>query len=667
MIQTYPGQSAHENLSGEWAAALRYDGIATTGGESMWLTPWFIHPDFSTNSTFYTVEPLSTWDDPENPTEDYDTGYSLVSNGIVEVAITYSMQQTADGKAVGLRPGGSGSADPVRTGPYVLVVRYDITNVSGAPLSNLSFFQFLHAHPNDDYGPNNYGVYDPTPYAEGAFQPYRYDITQYGASLWNPPGSDITGFSSADAPAAWGIGDFPGHYGEPATGLHRSVYSDSLPGTTSGGPAEIAGAMKWSYGTLGAGATVTQTVLLWNGWVVPQIPPVLPTTLLRGNLHSHSRVSDAKRLGIWDPTPANIFNDYAGAAFLGVGDGPQVWALTDHYPAIDTNPAIDTMEWEAVRTAAVNTTAALGMYGFEWSDWRYSGPHINVIGSSDYPCATGERIQHVADLFSWLAGSNAVGQFNHPSNPVYGWTVEPPGSYGVDEQALTDKMALFEVGSGFYQFDKYGFDRTPLRWLEAHLGGEAYTNSLGKYTEALLAGWRVGATNNQDSHMYLLDRRTGEWKGPSNNTGIWVRDSSREGVLEALRNRWVFASEDWGFRLALTAADVGSVHFMGSRGVGPGPDGKLHLHLAASDDDESIGSVWVLSGPAGGGIPSANWWDWTVHFEQVSDLSVDEDLPPLDYYPGSWYLVVIRQIREVLPGVWWGDGDFVVSSPIWTE
>lgn len=273
MIQTFPGQLDHENLSGEWAAAISYDGISTPGGVSMWLTPWFICPYFTTNSTFSTEIPLTTWDDPANPTTGNDTGYSKISNGVVDIEISYTMHDTGTGVAAGLRPGGAGLTPPVMSGRYVLEVTYVVTNISGEALTNVRFFQFLHAHPNDDYGPNNYGVYDPTHYATGAFQEYRYDITQYGASIWNPPGSDITGFSSADPPAAWGIGDFSGHEEEPTTGLHRDVYNDTLPMTTSGGPAEIAGAMKWEYGIVQPGESFSKSVLLYNGYTWVEIPP----------------------------------------------------------------------------------------------------------------------------------------------------------------------------------------------------------------------------------------------------------------------------------------------------------------------------------------------------------------------------------------------------------
>ena len=213
MWQTYPEQKWHENLSGEWAAAVRYDGIATAGGDSMWLTPLFICPIFQTNSTFWIETPLSTWDDAGNPTVGNDTGYSMISNGDIRVEISYTMHKTEDGTAAGVSAGGLDPLPPMKSGRYLLEITYVVTNVSTTTLENVRFFQFLHGQPNDDYGPNNFGVYDPTAYSLGAFPEYHYDITQYGDTYQpsDPTGIDMVGFSAKDAPDGWGIGEFPGN------------------------------------------------------------------------------------------------------------------------------------------------------------------------------------------------------------------------------------------------------------------------------------------------------------------------------------------------------------------------------------------------------------------------------------------------------------------------
>jgi hypothetical protein len=266
LIYSHDGVS-HEQLSGEWAAAIQYDDIDTPNGEAMWLTPNFICPSFGTNSTFTELGQFTTWDDPNNPVVGQDSGSSSIVNGDVLIDIAYQMLDAQT--AMGLR-----SPNPQLSGRYVMLQTYTITNISDVSLENLDFFQFLHGQPNDSYAATNYGVYDSTAYAIGDFQAFRYDVTQWGEQfVWNLPGSAIIGFGSEQQPAAFGLGDFPGHEGRPPTGLHVDVENDSLPMNHSYGPAEIAGAMKWALGALAPDASTSITVLLSNGSTEEIIPP----------------------------------------------------------------------------------------------------------------------------------------------------------------------------------------------------------------------------------------------------------------------------------------------------------------------------------------------------------------------------------------------------------
>jgi hypothetical protein len=280
MWQTYPGQSWHENLSGEWAAAIRYNGIETENGVSMWFTPLFICPNFRTNSTFWIETPLSTWDDPTNPTDGNDSGYSMISNGVVSVEINFVMHETEGGTIAGMSAGGLDGEPPIISGNYVLEITYVVTNITPSVLEDVRFFQFMHGHPNDNYGPYNFGVYDPTVYDGGAFPEYHYDITQYGNTFQpdDPTGIDMVGFSAKEPPDGWGMGGYlsPGcGSGEPEQGLHNNVYLDNLPQTYAAGPTHIAGAMKWDYATLESGEAFTKSFILYNGYT--QIPMETPT------------------------------------------------------------------------------------------------------------------------------------------------------------------------------------------------------------------------------------------------------------------------------------------------------------------------------------------------------------------------------------------------------
>ena len=407
--------------------------------------------------------------------------------------------------------------------------------------------------------------------------------------------------------------------------------------------------------------------------------PFIPTTLLRGNLHSHSDFSDAWRVGLWIPSAANIFSEYAPNVYLGVSEGPNVWALTDHYPSLDS------FNWVTIGNLAHNQGGLIGLRGFEWSpDYvPFSRPHINVIESDELLKSDETPMLSETDLLTWIASNEAIGQFNHPSTSdgdnEYYWDIKPLNAYnlsGVNLAAIDSRMALFEVGSGVYGLKKIPW---PSGWKLDDLNDfkVPYTVSLNPYIKALVAGWHVGATNNQDNHFYTRDR-LGTWKGTANSTGIWVKDATREGVMEALKQRWVFASEDDGFRLALTATDTNGTHFMGKQGVAAGSDGKLHLHLKASDDNESIGGVWVLSGEINTGNNWADvfstkpyWVDWVVYSEYISGREYDKDLPAIEFQPNHWYFIVVKQIsqRKFSAGrrSWLlNNGDFIVSSPIWT-
>jgi hypothetical protein len=263
----------HEQLSGEWAAAVRYGGIAK--GESMWLERNWVCPDWTSNSQFVTVTPFQSHDDPGNPVVGKDTGRGVIANGQLRITIDASMQP---GRTVaGLSP-----ASPAHTLThwYPMIQTYTLTNTTDQVLSDVALFQFMQAHPNDDYGPNNYGVYDPTMYADAsdAFGAYHHDMSFFAPlSTWQADMDDIIGFSSITEPTEWGLGQFSGHDGEPGLdSLHNLVETDLLPGGIHVGPTEIAGAMKWDFGNLAPSESIQHSVLFYTahteGGVTPRVP-----------------------------------------------------------------------------------------------------------------------------------------------------------------------------------------------------------------------------------------------------------------------------------------------------------------------------------------------------------------------------------------------------------
>jgi hypothetical protein len=223
-------------LTGEWAAAIYYDGLA----EATWLTDQFQVPTWPTNSNFSTVY-YNTWNDENNPVwenpydppnppydppDKFDTAQSIIQNDKVEVTIDYEMvdlgQQAENGEGGSPLSFGSlvGADAFVYSERYVLLQTYTITNTTDSPIENLEFYQMLHGHPAYEYNPVVYSLYDDTDHEDALedYIPYndvhreegsiyagnfRYDITQWN-NCDDPDASkvhrDWIGFSSTVPP-----------------------------------------------------------------------------------------------------------------------------------------------------------------------------------------------------------------------------------------------------------------------------------------------------------------------------------------------------------------------------------------------------------------------------------------------------------------------------------
>lgn len=255
----FPTDALHEMLSGEWGAAIWYDGLPS----AMWLEPWFLYPDWMTNSTFTVVTPISFPSDTDG--DGINEGSSKITNGTVEIEIVYDFEDTGTGTPMGMRGGNYTLSDR-----YVLYQTYNIKNMTAATLTNVRLFQFMHPHPANTEIPTVDMVFDTDMHADGSAQSYSDDITAFAENTGMTDGSltgswfyDQVGFSSAGTSDDWGLGFYRGHFpGKPVCGLHCDVESDSLGNQLTFGPDEVAGAQRFSLGSLAPGATASVTVQL---------------------------------------------------------------------------------------------------------------------------------------------------------------------------------------------------------------------------------------------------------------------------------------------------------------------------------------------------------------------------------------------------------------------
>lgn len=268
LLDLTPTFSGREYLSGEWGAAVGYS-VGSSVQAPTWLEPEFSFPDWTTNSDFAVVQPMTLGD---SNSQGLPTASSILENGALRVTQNVQIIETLIGTPMGLSPASTGAGASIRSNRYVLLQTYTFTNLTSDTLVNLQMFQLLH-------GLNAVsGVYDNRPYA-GPLSQYQYDITLQGSDPSSGGGQyDYIGFHSQLAPSAFELGHFgiegvDSHVtGKPASGVHLSVESNSLANVDSFAPANlwVAGGARWDLGSLTPGESRSMDLVLsiLTGWQV---------------------------------------------------------------------------------------------------------------------------------------------------------------------------------------------------------------------------------------------------------------------------------------------------------------------------------------------------------------------------------------------------------------
>ncbi|MDP2996091.1 MAG: CehA/McbA family metallohydrolase [Bryobacterales bacterium] len=215
-----------------------------------------------------------------------------------------------------------------------------------------------------------------------------------------------------------------------------------------------------------------------------------------GDLHNHSSYSDGTG------TPADAFATARA-------NGLDFFALTDHSSSLD--PA----EWQDMlnqATAATIPGQFVGLRGFEFT---HPNGHINVFETDTYVSEGDSRYNTLPNFYAWLASqSAAIGQFNHPySKGSYNWNFND-FAYNA---AGDSKIVLFQKISDFSK----------------------------QYPLSLAAGWHAGLSAGMDTHGATW----GQYRG----MGLVAPALTKEAILDALRARRTFSTENQRFVLAMQA------------------------------------------------------------------------------------------------------------------
>ncbi len=325
-----------------------------------------------------------------------------------------------------------------------------------------------------------------------------------------------------------------------------------------------------------------------------------------GDLHNHTSISD----GSGTPAQALAAGEAAGFDFM---------AISDHSYSIDDTDWAETLA--AVNTATSSNFVALR--GFEYTQGAEG--HINVYNTVRHAVRTNtgcvfcdytpnlEDGSTVQGFYTWVTISGTVGldsagtvmQFNHP-----GWINFNDWDYHPE---VSNVAKLEEVGNG---------------------NGSSYTFSEDQFIRSLDYGWKVGATNNADTHTAYWGVNTDD------RTGVLMTELTKDALLEALRERRTFATEDKNFSLRMKANGLWMGSEIDNTGQiifaidGADPDGEL-VSLVQIITDQ--GKVALEYAP---GTASVTW------------------SPQLNITPGVHYFYV-KVTQE--------DGNRIVSSPVWTQ
>ncbi|MBX7133208.1 MAG: right-handed parallel beta-helix repeat-containing protein [Fimbriimonadaceae bacterium] len=219
-------------------------------------------------------------------------------------------------------------------------------------------------------------------------------------------------------------------------------------------------------------------------------------------------------------------------------------------------------EWNELGQVANNYGGLTALRGFEWT----GSDHVNVFGTESW-CGNGAftglfpiengappnpNITTVSSLMAWLQtapmspgyGPTPVAQFNHAYlyNHFGGFPYDP----------VADRyFRLIELGS---------VD------AEEPLTGELYhpiIESQAEYHQALATGWHVAPSIGADNQL------PPKWADRNRHTAIYTPvGGGREGVMQGLRARRVFASESQDFQLdyrCRVEGQTGFPHWMGEQ------------------------------------------------------------------------------------------------------
>jgi hypothetical protein len=350
------------------------------------------------------------------------------------------------------------------------------------------------------------------------------------------------------------------------------------------------------------------------------VPPAGTLLPFRGNLHAHSAYSDGNQDAA--ATPLQDFQ-YAAASlhsdFLGISDH-------NHSEAGMSLPNYAKGLAQAEQATTANFVA---LYGMEWGVIS-GGGHVVTYG--------------VNQLLGWEAGNYDVFVAKNDYQGLFREINKRPGAFATLAHPQSgDYGNLAGSATAFSPRADSAIVGTVLRSGPATSTNTTYSNpSPGSYestfTTLLAKGYHVGISLDHDNHNTTFLRTT------QGRLVVLAPALSKADLLDALRQRHFYASDDWNAEVTFTLNNqpMGTI-FTDQQ--------QPSVQVSYSDPDgEAVTSLLLMRGIPGSRTPAT-----VVVAAAAGSTAVGYVDVALGNNASAYYYAVVVQ----------ADGDRIVTSPIW--
>lgn len=284
-------------------------------------------------------------------------------------------------------------------------------------------------------------------------------------------------------------------------------------------------------------------------------------TVLFGNLHAHSTLSDDTSMSDAERTPLKAFT-YAhdhGLDFLGI---------TDHYKADDSINRLSLTPAEyktelfdvAMQFNLDHPGEFIAIPGIEWGTTA-TGNHLGIYGSTTLP-PDSIKDKDYKKLYDWAATNAKFLQCNHP----YSWNWKSNRNKAVGNFAekqfpsLSDFVSTVgpQLGTMSVICSVHGGHISgKFRDSEEKIHRDIHRDHFGVFTEFLNKGFQLSPAANQDTHGKNWGTVTAA------RTAVWADSVAYDGLIEGLQNNCVYATEDDELAIGFQAHVDGKRYWMG--------------------------------------------------------------------------------------------------------